>query len=441
MLAPGDIIGVKSRDLLLFAYSKLTQQVYGAAADLSPLAEVAVVSTRMLLDFDSSREDARQEECELVAGHMRVVHTIPKHREYMHTGTPSEPILAEAAALAMGSGKIDALAVVFGKVQQGVVDKGTRGELAVRLLCILAYDRAVKTHYGEGSDPAERGYSRPVPLVTFLQALFHENHHAIILQCLPNVHTGATVPTLEDVFHDASVRFSHCGRFGADNRADTFAGLVSVARGMAIQAHHNQVGFDIAIPVVLHRNEKLREDIMTYALIQVRDSLAGAHASIDADVLVVFPERPGPDPDTRPYITISMQLGLAQGEREQVAALQTVPRLAAGAPSTHPRFAIDVRGCSHAVFAVIKAGEADKYAVLYASRGAVDDHDRHNVPENRAQVERQKPEWVRGDSCYDWADVKEMRESLCGTKKDMQEVRLSPARKRLRLEDEDTEVA
>ena len=50
-----------------------------------------------MLEFEPLRESADQE-AKLVEGHMPVAYSVPKHHQYLRGGTPSEPVLAEAAA-------------------------------------------------------------------------------------------------------------------------------------------------------------------------------------------------------------------------------------------------------------------------------------------------------------------------------------------------------
>ena len=59
---------------------------------------LAATSVRLLLDFEPRRISAIENENLMVAGHLRVANVVPSHREYMISSTPSEPIVAEAAA-------------------------------------------------------------------------------------------------------------------------------------------------------------------------------------------------------------------------------------------------------------------------------------------------------------------------------------------------------
>lgn len=62
---------------------------------------LAAVALRLLLEFDPTRQAAIVAESKLVQGHMRIAYSIPAHQEYVRSGAPSEPILAEAAAQIM----------------------------------------------------------------------------------------------------------------------------------------------------------------------------------------------------------------------------------------------------------------------------------------------------------------------------------------------------
>lgn len=49
------------------------------------------------LDFEPRRQVANDIQANMVASHMRIVYSVPASREYLRSGYPSEPILAEAA--------------------------------------------------------------------------------------------------------------------------------------------------------------------------------------------------------------------------------------------------------------------------------------------------------------------------------------------------------
>lgn len=207
--------------------------------------------------------------------------------------------------------RVDPIGVLCRLFERGCIDKGTRGELVARLLLILTYDRALREVYAREGHITVENHSRAVPVRDFLKALIAEDYVEQVMKCKAgssdNQHRS-----LGDAFEGAYVRFSHFARNGVHNVVDTFTGLAAIARGMAIQCCQNQDSIDIAIPVVL-KDEKLREDIMSMILIQVKDSdRKVSPGEITAEKLNVFPDHTGPDGDAdrRPYIVIDMQLGV-----------------------------------------------------------------------------------------------------------------------------------
>ena len=161
-----------------------------------------------MLNFEPRRISAIKEENLMVAGHLRVANVIPSHREYLISSTPSEPIVAEAAAQVHL--KESMIKTLCDHVTGGLIEKGQRGELAARLLLTLAHDAALETmnvkrrsYQGQ----LERLFTTPVPLLTFISALFaqprmkkhnescpgHPTHRTnlqeIVQRCLHHVHT------------------------------------------------------------------------------------------------------------------------------------------------------------------------------------------------------------------------------------------------------------
>jgi len=62
------------------------------------VARMAVLDVQLSLDYEPRREKVQIEEAGLVESHMRIAYSIPNDREYLRSGYPSEPLLAEAAA-------------------------------------------------------------------------------------------------------------------------------------------------------------------------------------------------------------------------------------------------------------------------------------------------------------------------------------------------------
>lgn len=408
-----------------FAFEKL---MMFSPNDLAKMANIsapntrsAPLSVRLLLEFDISREKAREVEMELVARNMRIVYSVPSHREYLRAGTPSEPILAEAAAVAMNRFR-DALKPVeciSGLLESGLIDKGSRGELVARLLLTLAHDAAVwRISKLEGLKKEDTWWSRPVLLVDFLRALFADDHHSKVLHCTPDNIRSTT--TLEQAFEGAYIHFTHFALMGEIDTIDTHTALAGLVRGIAWQVAHTQKDIDIAIPVVM-KNEKLVESLMTYVLIQVKNRTNKQHIAVDAEALGILPKG-----GRNPYIVLDMQLGVVNqadirgftpGTTQQPGHTRTLPREGADKVTTNapqkklsrgsnppdktPRYRISAHGCSSSVYAVVGPGEKDVYAGMLAARTLLDEHPRQ---ENLPLVRRLKPDWVRGCDCFDWIE-------------------------------------
>jgi hypothetical protein len=68
---------------------------------------------------------------------------------------------------------------------------------------------------------------------------------------------------------------------------------------------------------------------------------------------------------------------------------------------THPRYVINIIGCSSTVFAVIGSNEKHTFAALLASRSLLDEHPRNTRDCLRAVV-RLKPYWAEGNDSFHW---------------------------------------
>ena len=165
-----------------------------------------------------------EREARLVEAHMRVAYSVPKGRQYLYGGTPSEPVLAEAAARIMND--MNSLATITDFLKDGLVSKGERGELLARLLLTLAHDKCVDF---DSANAHEVQYSRPVLLADFLEALVGPGHMKKILESRPDsLPDGAT---FEEAFKDAKVNFTHFVQAANENAiADEVAVWCSSAR-------------------------------------------------------------------------------------------------------------------------------------------------------------------------------------------------------------------
>ncbi|KAL6303725.1 hypothetical protein BKA93DRAFT_786438 [Sparassis latifolia] len=415
--------GVEKKWLLELARMKLMgMEKYTEDIDQSKRGLLAALSTRLLLDFEPTREVSRSMEAQLVEANMRIAYSVPKHREYVRSGCPSEPILAEAAAQAMNELKRTVPEQLADFVVDGLIGKGEKGELVMRLLLVQAYDKAAKKTCER--DQVDLSFSRSVHLFDFLEALFGPKNLKILKQSCPD--NDSRGKKFEDAFKHAQVRFTHFARNGDESSSTSYGAYAAVVRGMAIQCSTNQDVIDCIVPVVL-QDDKLCEEIMSGILIQVRNKERREVIVVDEATIRhgkgFFPK--GRRVDDRPYITISMQLGVqtkasktalsqtpnASADKGRKGVLSTPSRFTVQGRSphhkrgVHPRYPISVIGYSKKVFDMVD--NKHHYAVLLGGRDLLDEHPRQ-ADVYLTFVRRLKPYWKVGSHCYDWIDEKEL---------------------------------
>ncbi|KDQ51683.1 hypothetical protein JAAARDRAFT_210966 [Jaapia argillacea MUCL 33604] len=129
-------------DISHFAKSKLLLSD-GIPTKFSPSQQLACLSQRIPIEFQSTTHVSQEQEKEQVEGHLRVCLGIGTAWEPTITTNPSEPLLSEAAYLAMGFQEFDAPNALKGLLDFSI-NKGDRGETLTLLLITLARDAAVR---------------------------------------------------------------------------------------------------------------------------------------------------------------------------------------------------------------------------------------------------------------------------------------------------------
>ena len=374
-----------------------------------PDGELAALGTRLMLEFEPLRESADQE-ARLVEGHMRIAYSVPKHRHYLRGGTPSEPVLAEAAACIMDNMSHTLLATLEGYLKIGLISKGERGELVSRLLLTLAHDKCVTF---DPDKAHEAQFSKPIPVVHFLEALVGRRHMEAILDSkLNNVDNNIT---FREAFKDAKLNFTHFVRGGDASVITDKAAWMALSRCMAFQCANGQWMIDLYIPILLW-DEKLSRYVVSGIFIQIKNRLKKQPVEIDATKLGFFSDSPDGNPHSvryneRPYITIVMHLGIQPGSPDVIIASapvrqQPVRRVKKTDKNIHPRYAINITGCENAVYDVIKKEDDHKYAALLTSRDVLGEHPRQGDNFIRA-VLRLKPYWTELARSFHWATTDE----------------------------------
>ncbi|KAF4615349.1 hypothetical protein D9613_003426 [Agrocybe pediades] len=315
---------------------------------------------------------------DMIAGHMRTAFSIPKDREtFMHSGYPSEPILAGAAmdlVCHYGPNGIDQMAQMFLSVDRyisGAIDKGERGENVGKMILLTAYMKAMSD-----SEDGRKGWlpnwHDGCSLVDFLKHLTAEKYHSVVLECLPdnvprrsnggerdeddttntdstdlgkrrrgetsNANDASGVQ-LEEAFKDSWVRFTHFVRGADDFVLTSSMAWLAMTRGMAMIGSSSQEGIDVHIPILLHKDKQISESNMSAILVRFESR---SQASNKAKVVISqesVPYFPPPDstrdphgssklfvdedddqigtPEehrSRPYISLVMELGVYTGK-------------------------------------------------------------------------------------------------------------------------------
>jgi hypothetical protein len=431
------------------------QKIACKVSEISETASTAVLDVLINLDFEPRREAARRLEADLVASHMRTAFSVPKHREYLRSGYPSEPILAEAAASQMDEfqTRSDAASMMGGvhhpnvmanilqsNFTSGLLNQGERGEVVFRQLISEAYRRSVRTDH---PDDYPRIFSKGCKLTTFITELFSKDYADQILDSVPDNVKSTT--KFAEAFDDAIVRFTHFGRMADDTGTTSYAMFAAFVRCMAIICWSSQDVVDILLPTLLKRGDTIQESNMTAVCIQIkRRKVKGSvvRYEIDQRAIGLFPPSPT---DIRPYITLVAELGvqlpiskaattkaivrenLIKFKEDVDKPRTTTKRKAESPPGTpseivipeqpvriahpkdvHPRYSIFVYGCSDTGYKVIKHSERSLYKLLLGNHDFLDEHPRDDNDSLDA-VRRMKPFWSVGHQCYHWTDVPFLR--------------------------------
>ncbi|KAG6829942.1 hypothetical protein H0H92_002846 [Tricholoma furcatifolium] len=412
-------------ELVNLAVEKLGVHYEGNLSPPYPIHEpdfLPLLAIRVDLTFDSSREEAIYVESLLVASSMRTVYSVPDHRQYLWGGYPSEPILAEAASRklyqlfsaaaqppgeSISASKLEMLINTY-KSQfpslllewflSGLLSKEESGAMVARLLLTLAHDLALfdmtKDLISDNRRLYDVTFSQKIPVVKFLSALISPQYINDILDSTPRNMNGSS---LREAFKDAFVHFTHFVR-GHDAWIVTDqACMIFMARGAAIQGHATLPDLDLIIPVCM-KDERLNRYIMSAIFIQLKNVLKQQSVHIDVEdggkgKFHFFSPGDTDAINQRPYITITMDLGISGSQyrtgypwtapssnlkepatKRRTTHMQFSPSKVSQRKTTHPRYAINIFGCSPSTYNVV----ADKmdYQTLLAPTSLLSEHPR-----------------------------------------------------------------
>lgn len=169
-------------EIMKLAAQKLCKSTIFGPSDTNQA--LAVLSQRFGLDICFGHPDAVSYLEKAVASHLRICFSTTEDRMWTFTGYPSEPLLSCVAAILLHKtpdSLANVLRVLKEKVDGGMVEIGQSGELASRLLLLLAKDLFVRKHSSRGviqdlihggSEDAELLDCQKVSVIDFLEYLF-----------------------------------------------------------------------------------------------------------------------------------------------------------------------------------------------------------------------------------------------------------------------------
>jgi hypothetical protein len=442
-------------DILRLAQAKLTgMRNFDSSSDGDKrMALMAVIDVQLSLDYEPRREKVEMNEATLVESYMRIAYSIPQGSEYLRSGYPSEPLLAEAAARQLWAWRAKNPSVVVETLtsilETGVLDRGELGELTGRLLLLDAYHRAVDFDQSRRSQESPPNFSAGCRLITFIKMLFKDAE--LILDSRPDNVEG--IP-FRDAFKDARVCFTHFGRMTDDTGTRSAVAWAAFVRRMGIICKHGERIVDFILPILMW-DAKLCEHVISALLVQLkRREKAGTVAmySVDEAEINFFPKilekcTHGFTGGSlyRPYVSMVMELDV-QPRLPGTAQTSTIypwnsagskkppheerPRTPPPAESlphgdtpskmhipqhgtlhdpkeTHARYNIFAYGCSPTIYRGIDEVDKSKYALLLSSRDFLGEHPRNNEQSLMA-VRMMKPFWSGGKACYHWVDDKNL---------------------------------
>jgi len=414
----GDISKRKLDGVIELAKGKLLHT--SSTEELSEAAKLATIDNAITLNYEPRRTWSHALQDTFVASHARIVFAIPKHREYMRTGYPSEPLLAEVANRLLYEQERTSPSFCIETLskcdENGMLSKGHIGETIARSIMSNAYRRTVAKE--TASEPLN--FSAGCSLRAFIEELFAEEFADMILASKPdNVQHGEEFRT---TFRNAVVRFTHFITMSIHggpkkNWAWTNIAWAAFVRSAAIICHATQATIDFIIPILLHRDNKIDEGVMSAILVQVKNRVQEGTTNeflFDAKDVKLFP---GKNP-IRPYISLVMDLGIARrmpasDSKSRTVALTSAPptpqkvssyqsgvRRRHYNPDEHPRYQFIASGCSAVVY---KNVDKAKFGGLLGTHDIFTDHGRLDEGSIGA-VKRLKPVWEPGDCCFDWIE-------------------------------------
>lgn len=226
-------------------------------------ANIACVAARIPLHFNRLSSAAREQEQRLMTNHMRVCLGVTTDHEYIYTFSPSEPILAEGARLAMMEPSFRLSETLKKFLDTAILDVGTCGELMVAAQLLKAQDYA---------SPDSR--ARGGPLKAFLSQFLGPEVEPRFWTERPSCARSAEacdLRSLEERYPNGMVWFNHFIQVEDSDVLGSNCLWTFVLRGAAIKCKVGQEGCDFVVPVICDSTKPIGPLNVSAILIQVKN--------------------------------------------------------------------------------------------------------------------------------------------------------------------------
>jgi hypothetical protein len=243
------------------------------------------VASRVCIDLSLDVEKSVQFTRETIDNHLRLLIGVDQESGMLKTTTPSEPVVAEVAAtlLVCNDGTMSDMKTWTTCIQTlsekllkgGVVDKGTKGELFGRLLCILARDQLP-----DGlSSKEDFRYSRPFKVEMFLNELLgHGTVNGLVNKLKNDGDEGGALPVWDEKFdfREGWCNFNHFSfttkTLPWDRKDIENFILKLLRRNAALQLAPGQSEWDLLLPVYTGDiNQPIERDNLSAIFVQINN--------------------------------------------------------------------------------------------------------------------------------------------------------------------------
>ena len=277
---------------------------------------LAVLSSRISLDPCLQSERAVQLEQTGVDSHLRLILGYNVKLGCFNSIWPSEPLVAAASASVLmdDNDRKDLWAKSIKRMANklfspGLIDKGRTGELATRLLLVVAHDKLLKNAPVSTDFSSSRfQYSQHFSFVGFMHSLLKNSDQ--LLDSKASVRKAKK--TVRKIFGNGSMNFSFFTTTdqplteSRDAMAELLHNLMFTQA--ALQLCSNQKTWDLLLPIYLGDPEDdFNSNLLTALMIQVKNRQRNQPYIINkANHATFFPVG-------TPVITIILELGVEQG--------------------------------------------------------------------------------------------------------------------------------